>query len=296
MNDLQIEYFLAAARNLSFSKAAQELYVSQPAVSRQIQILEDELGCPLFVRQNKGIALTANGEMFYKFFDEYRAQLNDLKLRARLSMEAKTRVVRFGILTNSNISHIVEPLMREFGESYPDVKIEMNTYEPRKASDAIQSGKEDVMLTIEPKLQHVDGIETEVISEIPRVLIYNKKQYSNLQDQTPEHFKGEDFLTVSDDEFDYVTDLIRSFCKPYGFVPKVQLVRSTDAMILGVQCGLGVAISDIWCRALDNPDFGNVVLGSSHPVTIVYRAQADEVVEEFVRMLKKYINAEKGKC
>lgn len=293
MNDLQIEYFLASARNLSFSKAAQELYVSQPAVSRQIQALEEELGCPLFVRQNKGILLTANGEMFYSFFDEYRAQLNDLKLRARLSMEEKSRVVRLGILTNSNISHIIGPLMEEFNVKYPDVKIEINSYEPRKASDAIQSGREDVMLTIEPKSQQIEGIYSEVIGNIPRVLIYNRQQYRDIKDPTPEHFKEADFLTVSDEEFDYVTDLIKSFCKPYGFVPKVQLVRSTDAMIHGVQCGLGVAIHDIWCRALNNPDFGSVTLDSSHPVTIVYRTDAEEVVQDFIRILKKLISEAK---
>lgn len=293
MNDLQIEYFLASARNLSFSKAAQEMYVSQPAVSRQIQMLEEELGCLLFVRQNKGIALTANGKMFYDFFDDYHVQLNELKLRARLSMEQKTKVVRFGILTNSNISHIVEPLLSEFHVKYPDVKIEINSYEPRKASDAIQSGKEDVTLTIDPKLQHVDGIRTENVGDIPRVLIYNKKQHTEIKQPTPEDFKNEAFLTVLDEEFDYVTDMIRSFCRPYGFVPKIQLVRSTDAMILGVQCGLGVAISDVWCRALDNPDFGFVVLDSFHPVSIVYREQADPMVLDFIRILKKYITTKK---
>ncbi|MFR5117879.1 MAG: LysR family transcriptional regulator [Eubacterium sp.] len=59
MNDLEIEYFLAAARNMSFSRAAQELFVSQPAISRQILALEQELGCPLFERLNRGIMLTA---------------------------------------------------------------------------------------------------------------------------------------------------------------------------------------------------------------------------------------------
>ena len=289
MNDLQIDYFLAAARNLSFSKAAQELYVSQPAVSRQIQALEDELGCPLFVRQNKGIELTSNGEMFYQFFDEYRAQLNDLKLRARLSLEQKRRVVHFGILTNSNISRIINPVLEEFYQKYEDVKVEINTYEPRKATDAIQSGKEDVVLTIMPKVTQVEGLESKIISNISRVLIYNKKKYENAPCSSPADFKDEDFLTVSDEEFDFVTDLIRSICKPYGFVPKVQLVRSTDAMILGVQCGMGVAISDIWCRALDNPDFGHVVLDTSHAVTIIWKQQADQAVQEFIRILKKYI-------
>ena len=289
MNDLQIDYFLAAARNLSFSKAAQELYVSQPAVSRQIQTLEEELACPLFVRQNKGIELTSNGEMFYQFFDEYRAQLNDLKLRARLSLEQKSRVVHFGILTNSNISHIINPVLEEFNKKYKDVKVEINSYEPRKAVEAVQSGKEDVVLTIMPKVMGVEGLASEVIHNSPRVLIFNKKKHAEKTTASPAAFKDEDFLTVSDEEFDFVTDLIRSFCKPYGFVPKVQLVRSTDSMILGVQCGLGVAISDIWCRALDNPDFGYVPLGSSHPVTIVYKQQADEVVKEFIRILKKNI-------
>lgn len=290
MNELQLEYFLAAARNLSFSKAAHELYVSQPAVSRHIQALEEELGCPLFIRQNKGIKLTANGEMFYEFFDECRTQLEDLKIRARLSLEEKSRIVHLGILTNSNISHIIHPLLEEFHKLHKDVKVEINSYEPRKAMDAIQSGKEDVVLTIMPKIAPLDGIETEVIHNIPRVLIYNKENCPDPDKATPEYFKDEDFLTVSDEEFDYVTDLIRSYCKPYGFVPKVQLVRSTDAMILGVQCGLGVAISDIWCRALDNADFGYVVLDSSHPVSLIWREHQDEAIADFIELLKQNID------
>lgn len=290
MNDLQIDYFLASARNLSFSKAAQELYVSQPAVSRQIQALEAELGCPLFQRMNKGIVLTSNGEMFYQFFDEYRMQLHDLKMRARLSLENKSRVIRFGILSNSNVSHILQPVLKEYEKKYKDVKLEVNSYEPRKVMDALQSGKEDVILTIEPKVLQVDGIEAECVTNIRRVLIYNKNQEKVVgADPSPEDFKDEDFLTVSDEEFDYVTDLIRSFCKPYGFAPKVQPVRSTDAMILGVQCGLGVAISDIWCRALDNKDFGYVLLDTFHPVSLVWKQQADEVVQDFIAILKKHI-------
>ena len=121
MNDLQIEYFLAAARNMSFSKAAQELFVSQPAISRQILALEQELGCPLFERLNRGIVLTANGEMFYDFFERYRTELSDLKLRAKLSLENKNRVIHLGVLNNWNISGIILPVLREFARQYPDI-------------------------------------------------------------------------------------------------------------------------------------------------------------------------------
>ncbi|MEI3340616.1 MAG: hypothetical protein V8R80_12355 [Eubacterium sp.] len=65
-------------------------------------------------------------------------------------------------------------------------------------------------------------------------------------------------------------DLIRSVCKPYGFTPRVQPVHSTDVMIMGVQCGLGVAVTDIWCRALNNSGFDYLTLDSTHSLSMVW--------------------------
>ena len=65
MNFRQLEYFTTAARLKSISKAAQELHVAQPPVSRQIALLEDELGVCLFLRTNKGIELTEAGQSLY---------------------------------------------------------------------------------------------------------------------------------------------------------------------------------------------------------------------------------------
>ena len=293
MNDLQIDYFLAAARNLSFSGAAQELYVSQPAVSRQVQTLEEELGCPLFVRMNKGISLTQNGEMFYHFFENYRMQLQDLKMRARLSLENKNRVIHLGVMTDSDISQILAPVLTEFRQKYEDVKIEVNSYEPGQALRALKADQEDLVLTIEPKILQSEGIESEVITNIRRVLMYHRSQEKTVgAHPVPEDFRDQEFLTISDGDFDYVNDMIKSFCKPYGFVPKVQSVRSTDAMVLGVQCNLGVAISDIWCRALHNEDFGYIPLDTYHPVSLVWKQGSDETVLDFIELMRKHIRGE----
>ena len=75
MNDLQIEYFLAVARNLSFTKTAEELYVTQPAVSKQISLLEKELDAVLFDRTNKNTELTEAGKLFQRFFEDYKKSL-----------------------------------------------------------------------------------------------------------------------------------------------------------------------------------------------------------------------------
>ena len=63
MNFSQIKCFLAAADCLSFTKAAERLYLSQPVLSRQIASMEDELGIELFIREKKSIRLTPAGEV-----------------------------------------------------------------------------------------------------------------------------------------------------------------------------------------------------------------------------------------
>ena len=69
MTSLQIPYFLKTAECMSFSGAAQALYVSQPSVSRQVKLLESELGYPLFDRTQKNrIRLTAAGVLFLESF------------------------------------------------------------------------------------------------------------------------------------------------------------------------------------------------------------------------------------
>ena len=96
---------------------------------------------------------------------------------------------------------------------------------------------------------------------------------------------------MAGEDNDYVTDLIRSVCKPYGFTPKIQPVHSTDAMIMGVQCGLGVAVTDSWSRALDTPGFAYLTLESTHPLSLVWRNEhRDPAIHRFVTLLKKTIH------
>ena len=66
MNFKQLEYFSAVAEKGSISGAARELHVAQPPISRQLAMLEDELGVTLFLRTNKGVALTEAGRCLYQ--------------------------------------------------------------------------------------------------------------------------------------------------------------------------------------------------------------------------------------
>ena len=73
----RLPVFMAAARNLNFTRAAEELCISQTAVSQQIKQLEQEIGFTLFVRSKRGVQLTPAGEAYYRCFEKISAQYNN---------------------------------------------------------------------------------------------------------------------------------------------------------------------------------------------------------------------------
>jgi len=93
MNLAQLEYFLAIARSRSFSRAAEDSYVSQSCLSKQIKSLEEELGVGLFVRSSSGVTLTPAGEMFLSFAAKAHRDYEGVLLSlGRYRAEAQDRV------------------------------------------------------------------------------------------------------------------------------------------------------------------------------------------------------------
>src|SRR5215831_11053814 len=82
--------FEAAARHLSFTRAAQELFLTQSAVSRQVQALEEFLGVPLFERRHKALALTEAGQSYYR---TVASSLDTIREATRKLRETRTRNV-----------------------------------------------------------------------------------------------------------------------------------------------------------------------------------------------------------
>jgi LysR family transcriptional regulator, low CO2-responsive transcriptional regulator len=118
----QVETFLAVARHLSFSRAADKRFRTQPAISSQIRLLEEEVGARLLDRSGGKVSLTASGKLFLKFAEELMESR-----KAMLSGVAETeRVPRGEIVVGANEGtclHILPEVFAEFKKQYPDVNI-----------------------------------------------------------------------------------------------------------------------------------------------------------------------------
>ena len=124
MNTTQLECFLAVAETLNFSKAAEMVNISQPAVSHQISSLEAELGVRLFLRTNKSVQLTKEGLIFIGDAETIvRTAMNSIH-RLSTNVKEKKRTVAIGVHNQYELDAAV-PVMNIIGKMYPNFEPEI---------------------------------------------------------------------------------------------------------------------------------------------------------------------------
>ncbi|MDD6160304.1 MAG: LysR family transcriptional regulator, partial [Oscillospiraceae bacterium] len=98
MTDLQVRYFLTAARCLNFTEAAKQLYITQPALSQQISALEHELNMQLFVRMKKRLYLTPAAVVLARELPQYEKHLAEILDRAKVANLGVSQTLRLGLM------------------------------------------------------------------------------------------------------------------------------------------------------------------------------------------------------
>ena len=117
MNTTQLECFLAVANSLNFSRAAEQLRLTQPAVSHQISSLEDELGVRLFSRTSRSVRLTQEGYLFTQYAGEILRLFNVSRGRVRAVGEETARTLGIGCRNTLELRLLTRALGRLRGES-----------------------------------------------------------------------------------------------------------------------------------------------------------------------------------
>lgn len=115
-----LKCFILVAENLSFARAAEALYISQPAVTKQINALEQELGVTLFVRSTRHVELTPSGISFYKDAKEIVMKSQEAVSRVQRQY-ANSESLRIGV-SNPAALFYLSPILTEFHSAYPDIR------------------------------------------------------------------------------------------------------------------------------------------------------------------------------
>lgn len=138
--DFRIKVFHSVARNLSFTKASRELYISQPAISKHIHELEVQYKTPLFERAGNRIRLTPAGRLLFSHADPLLAAYRRLEFEMNLLTNHHTGELHLGASTT--ISHyVLPPILSSFIKRFPDIRLSLLNGNSSDIEQALREGK-----------------------------------------------------------------------------------------------------------------------------------------------------------
>ena len=175
--DINFEYykiFYFVAKNQSFTKAAEKLYVSQPAITQNIKKLEDDLGRKLFYRNNKGIKLTEEGKNLYNYLQSSIEILSNAedKFKQYANMETGSIRIRTGRTNGRTI--LYEPL-KEFMRLYPKIDVELTLGSYKESLNLLNNGEIDLVILNIPFDVELQNVEIMNVVEKEYVFAMTKK-------------------------------------------------------------------------------------------------------------------------
>jgi len=223
-----IQYFLAVAEHLSFTKAAAALHVSQPALSQQVRQLEESLGAQLFDRSGRTTRLTDAGDVYLIYARRAYQELREAKSAIHDVSDLSRGSLRIAV-TPTFTTYLVGPLIEAFHSRHPKITVNLKEISQERIEELLLAGELDVGIAF-------DEINTPDIEAIPLLnetlaLVVNRKH--RLAEERAITSKGlsVESLVLLSTEF-ATRDQIDRYCRKHAIRPQVQMeVNALGAVI-----------------------------------------------------------------
>jgi len=237
----QLQTLVAVAKARSFSKAAEELHVTQSAISQSIKNLENKVGVKLFKRSGKKVVLTPEGEKLYGLGANFIMQLDDTLDEIQFDRDTMSGKVRIGTLTGIGKSWLA-PLCLNFAKEFKDLTISLNLGFGEDLVRDFENYRLDFLILPEDSMPTIG--EKILIGEEQSVLVYPDSDDFKLNSEMTLDELTSYPTILFEEEGDH---LYLKWCKEkYGKTPKKinskYVINSHGNMLQAVQRGIGVAV------------------------------------------------------
>lgn len=251
----QIRYFLAVAEHGGFTPAAAALFIAQPALSRQIALLEEEIGFPLFIREARGVRLTPAGMQF-------RERVGQLEQSLQTAIEDSRQISRgdAGVLRLLHSSSLplqrLLPALQAFAAGAPSARVDIDRLSSEQQVSEIADGKADIGFIRLPVLRRTDDVQLRPLpAERLLVALPPRHRLADAATITLTDLAEERFVSAVHRERGGLARCVTELCLQRGFVPRLAAAISRKTSMLNlVAAGFGIAIIPAGMRASAPPE------------------------------------------
>jgi DNA-binding transcriptional LysR family regulator len=233
----QLRIFVSAAKHLNFTRAAEEVHISPPAISMQIKEIELQVNAPLFLKEGKKLKLSSAGEYFLNHARHILQTLNESEKVIEQLKGNRAEVIKVGII--STAQYFLPQVLKQFRKKHSEYKIILEIRNREQLVDLLRDGKIDIaVMGLVPK-----EIDTKVytITKHPHVFISNfGHPLTELKKIQPEALNEFDF--ISREKGSGTRAHMETFIQDHDIQPNIIMEMSNNESIKqSVIAGLGIS-------------------------------------------------------
>ena len=287
MNTTQVDCFLEAAKYRSFSTAASRLFVSQSTLSRNISMLEQDLGITLFYRNSfHGIELTEAGRIMMETFTDTRKMLRQALEKAQLAESSRQIHMTLGLLDGQLLDDSLSDVISGFKQEYPNVKVHTRRGSYQMLIAGLESG--DISVVCMPAWQFPkrEDIHQLSICRIETILVVPKRLMDPVEDRvySIREFAALPFASMDEAESKPNTDMLLELFERCQIAPRIIRCSSMQEQIQTVEMGEGAILINPYNAICYSPTVNCVKVAElePQPFAVAWKAgSGSEAVRHF---------------
>lgn len=272
----ELKYFIEVAKYKSITKASESLHISQPALSKVMKSLEEELGMPLIIRSNKTSELTDAGNIVLEYANKIIAQVNEMYTTLNDMTNLMRGEIHIGLPPIIGSLFFPE-VMARFHQKYPNVKINITEYGAAKVVKSVEEGELEFGVAVLPIDEEQFNVYP-IVEEEMRLLVHHKHPLSIRKEVELKELKDEEFIFYNEEFALY--EIMWNNCIKEGFQPKILFKSSQwDLMSEMVAANLGISIlPESICNRIENNKISFISLKPVTPWKLALITKKDRYI------------------
>ena len=295
-----LRYFLAVGEALNFTKAAAQLRVAQPALSRQVQDLEEEIGVDLLKRSPRGVTLTAEGKLFLEEVRELLKRTDESVEKVRALARGEYGELHVGYAPSPTVE-ILPPALAAFQKTVPRVKLLLHDLSSDELINGLRNATLELAIMVEPFGEQTAGIEFELLRTYPlSVAMAAAHPFARLKSIPLEKLATEPLIALRRKDYSEYYHFLDRIFAPIRAKPHIAVeCDSASSLITEVEAGRGIALASpsfklvAGKRLLYRPLTGTTEVAS---VGVAHATKGDVTPagEKFCEILRRVSNVSNG--
>src|SRR5712671_2072659 len=240
----RLRNFLAVGEALNFTKAAAQLRVGQPALSRQVQDLEDEIGVDLLRRSPRGVTLTAEGKLFLEEVRDLLKRADESVERVRALARGEYGELHIGYAPTPSVE-ILPPALAAFQKAVPRVKLTLHDLSSDELIAGLRNATLELAIMVQPTGDQTAGIEFELLRTYPLCVAMSAAHpFARLKSVPLEKLAAEPLVGLRRKDYSESYRFLERMFAPIRAKPRIAVeCDSASSLITEVETGRGIALS-----------------------------------------------------